>query len=102
MDVLDEAFKAEILALEKWGPTAQRLMVAEEASELVVAVTQHGRGRITDSDLLDEAADAVVVACAAAILGRFGPGALRERVRAKLDRLQRRLAGEAGHGAVVR
>jgi NTP pyrophosphatase (non-canonical NTP hydrolase) len=98
--ILDIAWNLERQALLKWGETAQRLMVCEEGAELVVAVAQHARGRATDDEVLDEAADAIIVACTAAVLANAGPAALTERIRAKLRRLEERLGGAPSHGTV--
>jgi len=62
------AFELERQAAELWGRQAQAFMVCEEAGELTTAICQFGRDRINANELLDEAADGVIVSVAAAFL----------------------------------
>lgn len=95
--ILAAACRLEREARAKWGATAQAFMVCEEAGELATAMAHHVRGRATDADLLDEAADGIIVSCAAAVLAGKDAGDLATAVYAKLNRLGRRINGEEGH-----
>lgn len=46
-----------VRALEEWGRDAQTNMVMEECGELIAAINQHDRGRISDDELAGEVAD---------------------------------------------
>lgn len=48
-------------ALEKWGIEAQRDMVFEEAGELITALAQDRRGRVTKEDIITELADVTIM-----------------------------------------
>ena len=43
--------------IDKWGKPAQRMMVMEECGELITAIAQWERGRVTDDDLISEMVD---------------------------------------------
>ena len=97
MDILQRAWNLERDAAEKWGKEAQAFMVCEEAGELVTAICQFGRGRIRANELLDEAADGIIVSAAAAYRAGATVSELERAIKAKLDRLQARIAGAPGH-----
>lgn len=44
-----------------WGVQAQVGMVNEECAELIVALNQHNRGRITSEDVASEVADVILM-----------------------------------------
>ena len=48
-------------ALEKWGMTAQLDQMAEECAEYIVALNHYKRGRINESQLMDEIADVSIM-----------------------------------------
>jgi hypothetical protein len=85
------------LAIERWGKPAQLLMVVEECSELIKAVCDRLRERVTvDAYLLDEMADVKIML---AQLERMVDPVELERIRqAKLQRLRARL--DSGHKVV--
>jgi len=89
--LLERAWALECRAKACWGQDAQRLMVCEEAGELVSAIAQHARGRATAQEVVDEAADAIIVACAAVAVVDLDLVDLEQALRAKLDRLQSRV-----------
>lgn len=45
------------LALDEWGEEAQRNMVMEELGELIAAINQYHRGRVSRESLAEEMAD---------------------------------------------
>lgn len=54
----DEIFKA---ALTKWGEASQVGMVYEECGELIAALNQFYRGRLSLAELIDEVADVTIM-----------------------------------------
>lgn len=84
-------------AIATWGDVAQERMIYEEAGELVVALAQHRRGRASKAEVLEECADAVIVAMeCVALVGARMPEFL-PLLRQKLIRLDQRLASHANH-----
>lgn len=80
-------------ALDKWGPEAQLLKVAEECSELAAAVLQHLQNRVPVHEVAEEIADVEIM------LGQmrlyFGV-IVESKKQAKLERLAYRLEEEYG------
>ena len=74
-----------------WGREAQDLMVFEEQAELIVALAQHRRGRLTAEDVVLEAADAIITAVEACVSVDATPDTLNDALRAKLDRMRDRI-----------
>ena len=78
-------------AVRMWGAQSQLRQLTEECGELVAAVNQYERGRITVEELASEVADVfIMVAQARDILGQKVDAQLAH----KLDRLQQRIAHE--------
>lgn len=78
-------------ALQAWGPENQRGMLAEECSELAVAVSHFKRGRIEVDGLCEEIADVEIM------IGqmRIMYGSIVDRIKNnKLSRLEKRLENE--------
>lgn len=48
-------------AIEKWGIEAQKNMAFEELGELIVALAQDRRGRVSREELLTELADVTIM-----------------------------------------
>lgn len=88
---LEAAFFYEKRAIEIWGDQAQTLMVCEEAGELVTALAQFHRKRATADEVLDEAADAIIMSCCAVAIVGHDIGDLHRALQAKLDRLRNRI-----------
>ena len=80
-------------ALDKWGPEAQLLKVAEECSELAAAVLQYLQDRVPVHEVAEEIADVEIM------LGQmrlyFGV-IVESKKQAKLERLADRLEEEDG------
>ena len=77
-------------AVRVWGEHKQLRQLTEECGELVAAVNQYERGRITAEQLASEVADVrIMVAQASAIIGA---ALVEAQLDAKLDRLEVRLA----------
>lgn len=76
-------------AVDRWGTVAQSHMAIEEMGELIVALIQDKRNRVTLEDLITEVADVTIMMNQMAyILGRDKVEAEIER---KINRLQGRL-----------
>lgn len=78
-------------AEDAWGRDAQARMVSEEAGELIVETNRYMRGRATAEDVLDEAADGILVSVEAAVLAGCTMEVLEARLLFKAARLQDRL-----------
>lgn len=80
--------RACVVALEKWAAAPQWRMLQEECAELIAAINQYDRGRVTEDRVAEEVADVLIMVAQARVL-------LGDRVdawlRAKLERLERRL-----------
>ncbi len=76
-------------ALEAWGVDAQMFMMMEEAGELITALAQLRRGRVEEDAVIDEVADALVVALQ--MREMIGPEKVDARLHKKVKRLQKRL-----------
>lgn len=73
-----------------WGERSQVAMLAEEATELSLAVQHHLRGR--DSDLAGEIADVLITIEQACEMYPDLWGAVKDRAEQKLSRLRGRIA----------
>lgn len=78
-------------ALKRYGSKLQLDMLQEECGELVAAVNQYRRGRISTDELVSEMADVRVMLRQMAILFR---AELPKIEAEKYERLRQRLAGE--------
>lgn len=76
-------------ALVVWGETAQLDMILEEIGELVVAIQQRKRGRITNDGVCEEIADVGIMLEQAAIM--YGAESVAAFRRDKLARLDARV-----------
>lgn len=90
--LLSTAYDLSAAALAAWGVEDQRTVIFEELGELVTAVAQHRRGRVSSEDVLTEAADAIIMATASAAIIGCTAADLEAAIRAKMDRLKSRLA----------
>jgi NTP pyrophosphatase (non-canonical NTP hydrolase) len=78
-------------AVTLWGREKQLRQLTEECGELIAAVNQHERGRITDDELAAEVADVLIcIAQARYVIGQ----SVDAQVSDKLARLEQRI-GEA-------
>lgn len=96
-DPLGRAYALEVAACAKWGPEAQVRMAAEEVGEFLAALCKYGRGRVSSAAVIDEAADAIIMACAGVYLCEGTLNQLREAIGRKLDRLEDRLGDRADY-----
>jgi NTP pyrophosphatase (non-canonical NTP hydrolase) len=72
-------------AVNLWGAEKQLRQMSEECGELVAAINQHERGRITEDELASEIADVLITAAQARyIIGQK----VDAHVLAKLERLE--------------
>jgi NTP pyrophosphatase (non-canonical NTP hydrolase) len=94
-DLLGYAYRS----LTVWGDDAQRTMAMGEAAEFIDALAKHARNRATPAQVVDEAADAIIVAAVAVALAGGDSPALMERIAFKMDRtrdkMERHAAGVA-------
>jgi NTP pyrophosphatase (non-canonical NTP hydrolase) len=78
-------------AVMLWGVERQLGQLTEECGELVAAINQHARGRVTECDLAEEVADVwICLAQARHVLGQRVDAA----IAAKLGRLEGLIAEE--------
>lgn len=86
--------KKEILdiyteALDKWGTSAQIMMLYEECGELLSAISKLERGRVSENDVITELADVSIMVEQIALL--FGYDKFENEKENKLKRLKERL-----------
>lgn len=90
-----EVFDVAALACRTWGEPAQRAMISEEIGEFLAAFSKLSRDRATREQVIDEAADVIVVlGSAMALLGGDRNAtieALGAAVKHKVERLRQRL-----------
>lgn len=86
-------------AINRWGNASQlRMLLQEECGELVAAVNQHDRGRLSDAMVAGEVADVLIMAAQARLI--LGEELVDRIMRMKLRRLEQRLnAAEETEGA---
>lgn len=82
----DKIFKA---ALEKWGKEAQLNQLQEECGELVAAVNQYRRGRVSDVEVVSEIADVMILVFQMEHV--FGASLLQSQMEIKMSKLKERL-----------
>ncbi len=84
-------------AVLQYGSRPQTKMAAEECGELIVALMQHDRGRVTSEQVVEEAADVIITAVQVGLIhdGAAGVEMLTAALKKKLDRLQARLEQSA-------
>ena len=76
-------------ALHTWGFDNQIGMVHEELGELLTAINQWKRGRVTKEQLASEVADAFIMVSQMAVI--VGYGQVQDLIEYKTDRLKQRL-----------
>lgn len=76
-------------AIDTWGIDAQRYMLFEELGELVTAIAQENRGRVSKKDIITELADVSIMCEQMALF--FGYDEYEKEKEFKLDRLKKRL-----------
>lgn len=91
-----EVFDVASLACRTWGEPAQRAMISEEIGEFLAAFSKLSRDRATREQVIEEAADVIVVLGSALVLvggnGNATLAMLAEAVEGKVARLRKRLA----------
>lgn len=78
-------------SLDVWGDEAQRTMAMGEAAEFIDVLAKHARNRATPAQVVDEAADAIIVAAVAVALAGGDSPALAERIAFKMDRTRAKM-----------
>ena len=81
-----------LAALAKWGPESQVGMANEELGELITAINQFRRGRISPMELASEIADAHIMLHQLEIMFSLEPD-ISEQVKLKMERLEGRVFG---------
>ena len=76
-------------AIDTWGIDAQRYMLFEELGELVTAIAQENRGRVSKKDIITELADVSIMCEQMALF--LGYDDYEKEKEFKLDRLKKRL-----------
>lgn len=74
-------------AIDTWGIDAQRYMLFEELGELVTAIAQENRGRVSKKDIITELADVSIMCEQMALFLWYD----EKEKEFKLDRLKKRL-----------
>lgn len=91
-----EVYDVAAEACATWGPTAQATMIVEEVGEFLTAFARLSRDRATREQVIEEAADVIVVLGSALVLvggkGNETLALLAKAVEAKVARLRERLA----------
>lgn len=93
LDAIGSASVVGEKALQRWGCDAQRQKAIEEASELAAALARDATGSAThdtEAEVVGEVADVLIMACQMAEL--YGVDAVIEALKAKAERLAKRLA----------
>ena len=76
-------------AIHKWGYGPQLRMAMEECGELVAAIAQYERGRVTSAALIEEVADVLIMMHQLRLI--LGPEFVDEAYNKKIERLRKRL-----------
>lgn len=84
-----ERFDLYKQAIEKWGEMAQINMVFEECGELLTALAQYLRGRVSNPEVVTEIADVQIMMEQMSVL--FGQQEVAIEKERKLERLKERL-----------
>ena len=80
-------------AIEKFGTPNQIGMLMEEVGELLTAINQHGRRRVTDEAVTEEIADVMIMLVQMSVI--FGEEDVQEWIDKKIKRLEERIL--SGH-----
>lgn len=95
---LEPVFEMAKTTLSVWGADAQERMIYEELGELIVALAQCRRGRGTPKqEVVDEAADVIIVALEAVALAGARFPDIANALRRKLIRLDGRIHNPEQH-----
>ena len=78
-------------AIIQWGASAQWMMLIEECSELVDAVSKASRCRATREDIITELVDVYIMIEQAQVMLNCSSQEFNEEVVRKLERLEERL-----------
>lgn len=100
MSLAEQRARAAVLgerAVQTWGVEAQVDIVLEELAELQVALLHYRRRRASWRDVLGEVADVEVTLAGLRVVLQASDGDLAVMMKAKLDRLEQRLAEPALH-----
>jgi NTP pyrophosphatase (non-canonical NTP hydrolase) len=97
-DLAERMDAAAARAVHLWGAHKQLRQLTEECGELVAAVNQYERGRITAEHLASEIADVLI--CLVQARRILGGAKVDAQLEAKLERLEVRIA-HAEHAAEV-
>lgn len=84
-----ETLETYFKALDKWGTSAQIMMLYEECGELLSAISKLERGRVSEDDVVTELADVSIMVEQIALL--FGYDKFEKEKGNKLERLKERL-----------
>lgn len=76
-------------AITHYGWEAEQRQACEEMGELIAALHQYRRGKISHEDVVSEIADVLVTTTELALI--FGKDKVAQEVNRKLDRLQDRI-----------
>jgi hypothetical protein len=91
MIVIQRADVVGDLALKKYGGELQLAKAFEEMGELIVALSRIENGGIKTNSVIDEIADVTIML--RQLRSMFGPDAVDERIKFKLDRLLNKIQG---------
>lgn len=86
MNVLNSCANLWDAATTRWSKSEQWNMVQEECGELIAAINQHRRGRLSQEDLASEVADVLIMAAQARHM--VGPEIVDRMIAEKLTRLE--------------
>ena len=78
-------------AIEKWGDTAQKIMLIEEMSELTKEICKAFRGNNNRDELIDEISDVFIMLEQAKIVFNIKDKEIGDRIEYKLSRIEERL-----------
>lgn len=80
------------MALKKWGPNAQAMMLMGEMGELSAELNRHfNQGRNVPDKIIDELADVSILVCQVSIM--FGMDKVNARIIEKGERLKGKVRG---------
>lgn len=85
-------------AIEAWGLESERRMVHEEIHELGATFAHQARGKATELEVLNEAADGILVCVHAAYIAGWSPADLHRAIARKLKRTEKRIQEDAEDG----
>lgn len=79
-------------AIETYPPAAQEYMAVEEMGELLTAIARRSRGRSTNAEIVDEAADVIIMSLQMGLMfSDGGTDELTDAITAKWKRLENRI-----------